>query len=120
MGVVTTRPTRKRRVRRVCTADFYGPSRAGGVRRVGWPPFVHPWCAPGSLVFRICSAVAPKMPRGVRLAASPHRHPPIPSIFRCVTPQDESAGYDAAALAEELRELSASCEQHVRDAVGLE
>jgi hypothetical protein len=28
-------------------------------------------------------------------------------------------GFDAAALADELRELSASCEQHVRDAVGL-
>jgi hypothetical protein len=28
-------------------------------------------------------------------------------------------GVDVAALAEEIRELSASCEQHVRDAVGL-
>jgi hypothetical protein len=31
----------------------------------------------------------------------------------------DAGGYDVAALAEEIRELSASCEQHVRDAVGL-
>jgi hypothetical protein len=36
-----------------------------------------------------------------------------------VTPED-AGGYDALALADEVRELSASCEQHVRDAVGLE
>jgi hypothetical protein len=34
--------------------------------------------------------------------------------------EQNPAGYDALALADEVRELSASCEQHVRDAVGLE
>jgi hypothetical protein len=37
---------------------------------------------------------------------------------RAVTSQDDVGGYDAVALADEVRELSASCEQHVRDAVG--
>lgn len=37
-----------------------------------------------------------------------------------MTSQDDAGGYDALALADEIRELSASCEQHVRDAVGLE
>jgi hypothetical protein len=37
-----------------------------------------------------------------------------------VTSEDDAGGYDALALADEVRELSASCEQHVRDAVGLE
>lgn len=32
---------------------------------------------------------------------------------------ERNPGYDVAALADEVRELSASCEQHVRDAVGL-
>ena len=34
--------------------------------------------------------------------------------------EQDAAGYDVLALAEEVRELSASCEQHVRDAIGLE
>jgi hypothetical protein len=37
-----------------------------------------------------------------------------------VASNDDAAQYDAVALADEIRELSASCEQHVRDAVGLE
>jgi hypothetical protein len=37
-----------------------------------------------------------------------------------VTSEDDATGYDAVALADEIRELSASCEQHVRDAVGLQ
>jgi hypothetical protein len=37
-----------------------------------------------------------------------------------VTAEDAAGEYDVLALADELRELSASCEQHVRDAVGLE
>jgi hypothetical protein len=36
-----------------------------------------------------------------------------------VTSEQDPAGFDAVALADEVRELSASCEQHVRDAVGL-
>jgi hypothetical protein len=37
-----------------------------------------------------------------------------------VTSDDDAAQVDVLALADEVRELSASCEQHVRDAVGLE
>jgi hypothetical protein len=37
-----------------------------------------------------------------------------------VTADDAAGEYDVLALADEVRELSASCEQHVRDAVGLE
>jgi hypothetical protein len=37
-----------------------------------------------------------------------------------VTSDDDAKGHDAIAWANEIRELSASCEQHVRDAVGLE
>jgi hypothetical protein len=36
-----------------------------------------------------------------------------------VTSERDAGPYDVAALAEEVRELSASCEQHVRDAIGL-
>jgi hypothetical protein len=37
-----------------------------------------------------------------------------------VTSDHDASDLDAVALADEVRELSASCEQHVRDAVGLE
>jgi hypothetical protein len=37
-----------------------------------------------------------------------------------VTSDDDAAQVDVLALADEVRELSASCEQHVRDAVGME
>jgi hypothetical protein len=37
-----------------------------------------------------------------------------------VTTDDDASQVDVVALADEVRELSASCEQHVRDAVGLE
>jgi hypothetical protein len=49
--------------------------------------------------------------------------PPLPprnGYGSPVTSDHDPAGYDAIALADEIRELSASCEQHVRDAVGLE